>query len=352
MTSRTAMLPLKAVSRLVRKRTTSNCTTLDQQTTPGSYGSAILATCGLVSVVVSSEKEHSRNDAMVSSTPNLHRYFDEDYDLVNARTLGQGAFGMVMQCVHKEHKTVSAVKVVADGYNEAEREKNALSCVEHAGGHPNIVQLDNFYTHDGFHYMVLEYVQGSTLFDYVAQRKQLSQEDATTILTQVASALEFMHAHGMVHCDLKPDNVMIADDMKVKIIDFGSATIPNPTVSGLPLKRALTLSTAPLSGTKTYWSPEMLAGKSPIQVGPSMDMWSLGCLLYIMLSGRHPFDARGNLSEEMILHNIVHAPVVFSGPVWASVSPEMKALVQQMLEKDPEARLTAAQLVAKLNSLM
>ncbi|KAH9091452.1 hypothetical protein Ae201684P_010997 [Aphanomyces euteiches] len=327
MTSRTAMLPLKAVSRLVRKRTTSNCTTLDQQTTPGSYGSAILATCGLVSVVVSSEKEHSRNDAMVSSTPNLHRYFDEDYDLVNARTLGQGAFGMVMQCVHKEHKTVSAVKVVADGYNEAEREKNALSCVEHAGGHPNIHTIR------------------------LCRAAQATQPRGT-ILMSIASALEFMHAHGMVHCDLKPDNVMIADDMKVKIIDFGSATIPNPTVSGLPLKRALTLSTAPLSGTKTYWSPEMLAGKSPIQVGPSMDMWSLGCLLYIMLSGRHPFDARGNLSEEMILHNIVHAPVVFSGPVWASVSPEMKALVQQMLEKDPEARLTAAQLVAKLNSLM
>ncbi|KAF0687970.1 Aste57867_20351 [Aphanomyces stellatus] len=369
--TRTALLPLKsAVPRLVRKRAISQplpsstgaaivsaaLPILEGTSTSSSSAAVLLAACGLLSVTAASlHAQDCRNDvAAPSSSTTIMRYFDEDYDLVNARTLGQGAFGMVMQCVHKLDKTLSAVKVVSDGYDEAERERNALSCVEHAGGHPNIIHLDNYYTHDGFHYMVLEYVDGITLFDHVAQQKQLTQEEATAILAQVASALAFMHAQGMVHCDLKPDNIMVSVDdssISVKIIDFGSATIPNPSAAGrIPLKRALTLSSAPLSGTKTYWSPEMLAGRAPIQVGPSMDMWSLGCLLFIMLSGRHPFDQRGNLSEAMILHNIVHAPVVFDHPVWASVAPELKDLVAHMLDKDPATRLSAAALVAKTRS--
>ncbi|ETW01169.1 serine/threonine protein kinase [Aphanomyces invadans] len=361
MSSLTARLPLKAVTRLVRKRSASQplLTCMKLAGKAGMDGesaqvllvaSAVMTAGGIAAAASSSDSSVSRSESLLS----LPRYFDDEYDLVNARTLGQGAFGMVMQCVSKLDQTMAAVKVVSDGYDEAEREKNALMCVEHAGGHPNIIQLTNHFTHDGFHYMVLEFIDGVTLFDYVAERKQLTSQDAIAVLTQVASALAFLHAHGMVHCDLKPDNIMIVQDKRnestniaVKIIDFGSATIPRPKESSrIPLKRALTLSSAPLSGTRTYWSPEMLSG--PIgQVSPSMDMWSLGCLLYIMLCGRHPFDSRGSLSEEMVLHNVIHADV----DIPSSWPPKLTAIVAQLLDKDPSTRLTAPELVAALEAL-
>ncbi|OQR97048.1 protein kinase [Achlya hypogyna] len=279
------------------------------------------------------------------------RVFDDEYDLVYSRELGSGAFGMVMQCIHKIDQKLSAVKVIADCYEEANRERTALGCVEMAGGHENIVALNDHYTHDGFTYIVVEFVDGITLFDFVQQRRRLEEEVTRCILKQVASALQFMHDHGMVHCDLKPDNIMVRSDESavahVKIIDFGSATIPNPRTSSMPLKRAITLSSIPQSGTKSYWSPEMLS-ETHATVQPAMDMWSLGCILYIMLSGSHPFDPRGVLSEAEILHNVRHAPVEFSAPVWDSVSDELKVVLRGLLDKDPATRLSATALLAAL----
>ncbi|EQC28615.1 serine/threonine protein kinase [Saprolegnia diclina VS20] len=295
----------------------------------------VAATAGATWLVSSSP---TQNDGAITSS----RVFDDEYDIVFSRALGSGAFGMVMQCIHKDNNKLSAVKVIADCYEEATRERTALSCVKMAGGHANIVELNDYYTHDGFHYIVVEFVDGMTLFDYVQQRKRLHDGAARSILTQVASALDFMHTHGMVHCDLKPDNIMIANDesARVKIIDFGSATIPNPRASSMPLKRAITLSSIPQSGTKSYWSPEMLSTPHA-KVEAAMDMWSLGCILYIMLSGCHPFDPRGSLSEAEILHNVCHSPVEFSQPVWESVSDDLKSLLRGLLDKNPATRLRA-----------
>jgi serine/threonine protein kinase len=173
------------------------------------------------------------------------------------------------------------------------------------------------------------------------------------ILVQVASALAFMHAHGLVHCDLKPDNIMIEEDdnhsMIVKLIDFGCVTVSNSYENSLPVKPAMTLLSIPQSGTKSYWSPEMLAGKD-VKVVPNMDMWSLGCLLYIMISGRHPYDIRGNLSEEVVIDNILNAEVdLTSLPVWASISNEMKDIVRSLLDKNPNTRLSAPDLLERLS---
>ncbi|KDO31287.1 serine/threonine protein kinase [Saprolegnia parasitica CBS 223.65] len=286
----------------------------------------------------------ARNDAPVT----LGRVFEDDYDLAMTTTLGAGAFGMVLQCVEKQNQSIAAVKMSADSLEEAVREKTALGCVAMAGGHEHIVRMKNHYTHDGFHYLVIEYVHGSTLFDYMQHRRRLDEVEAKRVLSQIASALAFIHAHGMVHCDLKPDNIMLTDDDgRVKLIDFGSATIPDPHTSSMPLQRAMRLASAPLSGTKSYWSPEMLAAESAPVVA-AMDMWALGCILYIMITGVHPFDPRGSLSEDEIQAAILSKDVDFPVAQWYLVSKETKAIVRGLLEKDPRKRLTADTLLSLL----
>ncbi|RHY31264.1 hypothetical protein DYB32_003801 [Aphanomyces invadans] len=242
-----------------------------------------------------------------------------------------------------------------DCFDEAEREKIALTCVAAAGGHVNIVRLNEFYHHGGHHYLVVDFVPGSTLFDHVRQRSKLTEESVRDILRQVVSAIAFLHALGMVHCDLKPDNIMITPveasggGHAVTLIDFGSATIPDPTSSTLPID-ATVLAQAPPSGTKSYSSPEMCAHENR-QVAPHVDMWSVGCILYIMLCGQHPFDPRGNLTEAQVTHNILNHPVTFDQPIWATISPCMKEIVAALLEKDPEKRMTADMLSKELRKL-
>ncbi|OQR96248.1 protein kinase [Achlya hypogyna] len=297
--------------------------------------------------VLSSAVLMTAHDAQNDAT--LAHAFNDDYDLADVSTLGAGAFGMVLQCVKKQDRSIAAVKVSDETLEEAVREKTALGCVAMAGGHEHIVHMENHYTHDGFHYLVVEYINGSTLFDYIRHRRRLDEIEAKRVLGEIASALGFMHAHGMVHCDLKPDNVMLtAGSGAVKLIDFGSATIPNPHESRMPLQRAMRLATAPLSGTKSYWSPEMLCEGSEMPVEPAMDMWALGCILYIMIAGVHPFDPRGNLSEEEIQAAIVAKDVELPVTQWYLVSKETKAIVRGLLEKDPKKRLTAEQLQSQL----
>jgi serine/threonine protein kinase len=240
--------------------------------------------------------------------------------------------------------------MIPDEHEEAMREKTALTCVELVGGHSNIIHLNHHYNHDGFQYLVLEFIDGRNLYEYVAQQKKLTEDKGKRILHQLASALAFMHVNGIVHCDLKPQNIMISDDMTVKLIDFGSATIPDPLQSPLPLKPALRLSQAPISGTKSYWAPEMLKEKNVKTFEANMDMWALGCILFIMLSGHHPFDPRGTLSENEILRKVCEEPVKFDHSVWADVSPTMKNIISKLLDKNPETRLTSSELVEILGN--
>ncbi|KAF0687729.1 Aste57867_20553 [Aphanomyces stellatus] len=285
--------------------------------------------------------------------------FTNDFDI--SRPLGAGAFGTVWQCMHRASHASVAVKVVSESYEEAAREKAALTCVALAGGHANIVELQHHYTYGGFHYLAFELVSGMTLFDLVRRRHRVDEamkQVARLVVAQVASAIAFLHSIGIVHCDLKPDNVMVTAANHVKLIDFGSASMPHPIdVTSMPAATEKAeedmsrLASAPLSGTKSYWSPEMLQAKATlVTVVPIMDMWAIGCILYIMLCGQHPFDPRGTLTEAQVIDNILHRPVQFTQPVWATISPETRLIVSQLLEKDPARRMTAADLVRALGN--
>ncbi|GMF18281.1 unnamed protein product [Phytophthora lilii] len=284
----------------------------------------------------------------------MSMYFDAEYE--PKKLLGCGTFGVVMQCVHKETGRVAAVKMVQDiagNQEEVEREKEALGRLERAGGHESIVGYEGSYYHNDFHYIVLEYVSGISLHSFVEKHRALDATWALKLVSQLASALQFMHHADVVHRDLKPENVMALvncdskgrvargnadenEDVTLKIIDFGSAgRASKPEASDKA--RASTL-----SGTRCYWPPEVLQRQD---MTTAMDMWALGCILYILISGRHPFDLTGCSTEDQVLKRIKTEPVSFLLPVWHDVPAETKELIRGLLEKDPRHRLSADQVL-------
>ncbi|KAL4105927.1 hypothetical protein PRIC1_003982 [Phytophthora ramorum] len=284
---------------------------------------------------------------------NMSMYFDAEYEA--KKLLGCGTFGVVMQCVHKQTGRVAAVKMVqdvAENQAEVEREKQVLERLERAGGHENVVGYEGSYYHNDFHYIVLEYVAGNSLHSFVEKHHMLEATWALQLAAQLASALQFMHEADVIHRDLKPENVMTLvnfdsksrrarsddasenEDVTLKIIDFGSAG----RASQPDKARSSTL-----SGTRCYWPPEVLQRED---MTTAMDMWALGCILYILLSGRHPFDFTGCSTESQVLDRVKTEPVSFLLPVWHDVSIETKELIRGLLDKDPRHRLSAAQVLA------
>ncbi|DAZ95743.1 TPA: hypothetical protein N0F65_006391 [Lagenidium giganteum] len=260
-------------------------------------------------------------------------YFDAHYDSKNL--LGSGTFGIVLCCVHKRDGSLSAVKMVQDlteSEAEVQREIEALRLIKQEGGHENIVRYNGAYRHNGFHYIVTEFVDGETLYSMLQQR-QRPFDEATSLqmVVQLGSALSFLKQTEIIHRDLKPDNIMVlrdgdSDNVNLKIIDFGSA--------GTSGEQNREMS---LSGTRCYLSPEVLLNG---EVSHAMDVWSLGCILYILLSGRHPFDLTGVSTEEQIVARISSEAVSFDLPVWQHVSSDVKKLIVRLLEKNPRERLT------------
>uniref|UniRef100_M4B201 Protein kinase domain-containing protein n=1 Tax=Hyaloperonospora arabidopsidis (strain Emoy2) TaxID=559515 RepID=M4B201_HYAAE len=299
----------------------------------------------------------SRDHHNVNSTTST-RYFDAEYE--PKKVLGRGSFGIVMQCLHKQTGRVAAVKMLqksAGNEEEIEREKQALERLEKAGGHASLVGYMGAYFHNDFHYIVLEYVPGISLHSFMEKHHTLDATWSLQLVSQLASALQFMHEADVVHRDLKPENIMAIgdrggteslsgqqqnEDVMLKIIDLGSAGRGSQPES-IDKPR-----TTNLSGTRCYWSPEVLQCQD---MTTAMDMWALGCILYILLSGRHPFDLTGSSTEDEILHRVKTEPVSFLTPVWHSVSVEIKDLIRGLLEKDPRRRFSAAQVLDHLSLL-
>jgi serine/threonine protein kinase len=191
-------------------------------------------------------------------------------------------------------------------------------------------------------YLVTELARGGELFETIVERGALSENRAGAIAHEIASALAFMHQHGLVHKDIKPENILLtarddkeehkkSDGSLVKLADFGSAGPASTTRSRMDD-----------IGTSAYLPPELLA-RGVCTSG--CDMWALGCVLYIMLSGSHPFDLDGTAPDAVVERRIKNDPVTFDVASWQAVSADAKDLVVKLLHKDPALRLTADQVL-------
>ncbi len=208
-------------------------------------------------------------------------------------------------------------------------------------GHPGVLQLHDVFETDHCVILVMEYAEGGELFKRIMSLITFSEKDACDIVTQLIDAIGYMHARGIAHRDIKPQNILLIDneDLGIKLADFGLAKVlparTDPQAEHYAYgEHEMLIQTA--CGTLLYAAPEIIRHK-PYSL--SVDMWSTGVLLFTMLAGEMPFDT----VEELTAVNFKNK---FNSPVWSFVTAEGKALVQQMLNVDPAQRPTPAEVLS------
>jgi phage baseplate assembly protein W len=261
--------------------------------------------------------------------------------------IGRGGMGEVFRAVDTRLDRPVAIKVMhqsSSGLDVAVvrflREARAASALNH----PNIVTIhDVGETPAGDHYIVQEFVDGRTLRSMLDE--PVSLETAIDIARQVARALSAAHTAGIIHRDVKPENVMIRADGYVKVLDFGLARVEDPLGSERSTRTNLDTAPGTLLGTTAYMSPE--AAQAGI-AGPAADVFALGVVLYEMTAGRRPFLAATSLG---VLAAILSQEPIPLARVNPGVPQALDDLVMRMLSKTPERRPTATEAAEALAEL-
>lgn len=256
------------------------------------------------------------------------------YQLVSQ--IGQGGSGDVYLAIDTRLDRKVAIKLMAEDFNgDADRisrfrqEARTTSSLSH----PNIVTIFEIGEVDSRHYIATEYVEGETLRARLIAHF-LELKETLSIVTQLIDALAAAHEAGIIHRDIKPENIIIRKDGLVKVLDFGIAKLIGPGASAHA--DHLTTRTGMVMGTAAYMSPEQARGQ---KVDHRTDIFSVGVLLYEMLSGHKPFEGE-TWSDVMAAVLVKEAPRLNS--VAPQVSPAMRRIVERCLEKTPERRFQSA----------
>jgi beta-lactam-binding protein with PASTA domain len=261
---------------------------------------------------------------------------DNRYDIV--RTLGSGGMGQVYLAHDRTLGRDVALKVLRSQYandrESAERfKREALSAARLS--HPSIVQVyDRGDTEEGSSYIAMEYVPGGTLKERIVEDGPLDSRLAASYGYQVAEALGAAHAKGIVHRDIKPQNVLITAPGQAKVADFGIARAASAAGDSHT-------QTGTVMGTAGYMSPEQALG---LPATPKSDLYSLGIVLYEAVTGELPFTAENPIAVSMKHVNEVPRPPRDLNP---AVPESMNAIVMKLLSKDPEDRYPDADALAE-----
>lgn len=256
--------------------------------------------------------------------------------------LGAGTFGEVSLVFHKMSKRPFAMKtVVTDMYatgatvNSCKKkllnELNILQTVNH----PNVISLVDVVHCKKEHFLILEYMEGKDLANKIQESQRLKENTAKLYFYQICRGVEYLHSIGIIHRDLKPPNILLAsskDETLIKLTDFG-------------LSKVLSSSSAmmkTLCGTKTYVAPEIILGGGSFEYTKQVDIWSLGVILYVCLSGIEPFSSEPENILELITEAIYSSP----SKVWDPISIEVKSLIKGMLTQDPYERIKISDILS------
>ncbi len=255
--------------------------------------------------------------------------------------LGAGAMGEVYRACDTKLNRIVALKVLPERFAldpdrlaRFTREAQLLATLNH----PNIGAIYGLEESNGAQALVLELIDGPTLADRIALGP-ISLEEALTIARQIAEAVEAAHEKGIIHRDLKPANIKIARNGVVKVLDFGLAKVwdgaPQSDLSGSPRLTATDLGERTVLGTPAYMSPEQARGQS---LDRRTDIWSFGCVLYEMLTGRAPF--AGDTISDTLAAILEREPDPTMLP--ADTPVPIRRLLRRCLEKDRKRRLDSA----------
>ena len=260
--------------------------------------------------------------------------FFDYYEMLD--DLGEGIFGSVKLGVEKKTNQRVAIKIIKKSKakeSDIELVRNEIDIMKLCY-HPNVVHLLDHFENGEYIFIVMEYIKGGCLTDYFKKNEfNFSEKRAAEIIYQLAKGLKYLHKYGIIHRDLKPDNIMLtesSDKGNVKIMDFGLSKIlgkKEKSTDGF--------------GTLTFVSPEVLIRKP---YNKEVDIWSLGVILYLMLSGDLPFDDPDD-NEQKIAKAIVYQEVKFPNDKFGKRSKAVIELIQGCLTKDPKSRIKVDEII-------
>lgn len=283
------------------------------------------------------EKSNGKSKLLSSSGASVSRtgvFMDFS---IKDEVVGQGAFATVKKAVERSTGKTFAAKIISKrkvmgNMDGVTRELEVLRKLNH----PRIVRLKGFYEDDEFYYLLMEFVSGGDLMDFVAAHGSVGEDAGREITRQVLEGVKYIHSKGISHRDLKPDNILIEQDdpVLVKITDFGLAKVQG---NGTFMKT--------FCGTLAYVAPEVIAGKAGAEENEKrneysslVDMWSMGCLVYVILTGHLPFS--GSTQEQ--LYKQIKNGSYHEGPLKDfRISEEAKDFIDSLLQVNPNARPTA-----------
>ena len=240
--------------------------------------------------------------------------------------LGAGGMATVYQAWDQVRHVPCAVKVLSDSLSRDEESRARFSREAEAAMslvHERIVEVYGCGEDGGRQYIAMEYVPGGTLRELLARRGPLPEAEALRIAAEVADALAYAHARGLVHRDVKPHNILLTSSGHVKVADFGIARA---------LDAARLTRTGSVVGSAHYIAPEQARGDA---VGPAADQYALGIVLFELLSGCVPYD--GEVPVAIALRHL-HEPVPDLAAVRPGVTPEVAEIVRRLLAKSPSDR--------------
>lgn len=282
----------------------------------------------------------------------------QDLYRLTGEVLGEGAYASVQTCVNVWTDLEYAVKMIekVPGHSRS-RVFKEVETFHHCQGHPNIIQLIEFFEDEDRFYLVFEKINGGQLLSRIQERNHFTEREASQIICDLASALEFLHKKGIAHRDLKPENILCVDPDKlspVKICDFDLG-------SGIKFNSALTspIATPQLLtpvGSAEFMAPEVVdafVGEAN-SYDKRCDLWSLGIIMYILLCGYPPFygncgmdcgwERGDNCSacQDLLFTSIQEGSYEFPEREWATISEDAKDLIRRLLVKEARQRISAA----------
>uniref|UniRef100_A0A670YN88 Protein kinase domain-containing protein n=1 Tax=Pseudonaja textilis TaxID=8673 RepID=A0A670YN88_PSETE len=303
-------------------------------------------------------------EARPSAGPFRHCSVEELYELLE--TLGSGHFGVVRRCRERSTGVFYAAKSVKVRKRKGSRlgldreQVEREVCILQQLQHPNIMHLYDVFANQSEMVLILELILGGELFDFIAEKELLSEDEAIEFLQQILRGVAYMHGLRVAHFDLKvrpggfrgapcqrlggrpkhpavsplsllqPENIMLlakdAPNPKIKIIDFGLA---QKLEEGVAYKS--------LCGTPQYIAPEVINYEA---LSTATDMWSIGVITYILLSGMSPFQGE---TDEETLSNVVSGNYEFEAKYFSQTSEMAKDFIQKLLLKEPRDRMTATE---------
>lgn len=252
------------------------------------------------------------------------------YNIRYDKEIGSGLTAKVYEGLRRKDNLTTAIKIIFRNKitdKTTESFANEISALKKLN-HPNIVKLYDIFEDRSHYYVAMEYISGGELFDRISAKTAYSESDAKNICLTILAAIKHCHDNDIVHCDIKPENLMMLnsyDDAAIKLVDFGFSSV----AKGLSLHK--------VHGTFNYMAPEIWNNE---YYGKAVDMWAFGVVLYTLLGGYNPFH---HDNKRKLMQLIVSSNFEFHDVYWNHVSDEAKSYIKSLLSVNVDQRLTVDQ---------